>query len=90
MLASGAEVQWFAHGPLVHLSNHLPAMALRQPPFAGQFFELFPFIGEFERQFPVSCFCAPFELPNPSVASDSVETGDPERTLGRLMRVFSD
>ena len=89
MLASGAEVQRFAHSALVHLSDNLPAMALCQPSLSCQFFELLPFIGQFLRQFPVSRFCAPFEPPNPSVASDTIKTGDPEGTLWRLMRVFS-
>jgi hypothetical protein len=65
-------------------------MALCEPSFSCQFFELFPFIGQFLRQFSVSRFCAPFEPPNPSVASYAIKTGDPERAFRRLMSVFSD
>ena len=90
MLASRAEVQRFAHGALVHLSDNFPAMAFCQPSFSGEFFELFPFIGQSLRQFPVGCFCAPFESPDPSVTADAIKTGDPEGSLRRLMRVFRD
>src|SRR5260370_42222808 len=88
MLASGAEVQRFAHSALVHLRDNLPAMALCQPSLSGQFFELLPFIGQPLRQFPVSRFCTPFEPPNPSVTADSIVAGDPKWSFRRLMCVF--
>ena len=90
MLASGAEVQRFSHSALVHLSDNLSAMALCKPSVARKFFERFPFICQLLRQFPVGCFCAPFEPPNLSIIPNAIVTGDPERGLFRLVRVLSD
>jgi hypothetical protein len=50
------------------LGDDLSAMALCESSFSRQFFELFPFIGQFLGQFSVDRFRAPFEPSNPSVA----------------------
>ena len=83
-------MEWLADCALVHLSNNFSALALGQAFFTGEFFERLPFVGQFLRQFSVSCFCAPFEPSNPSVTANAVKTGNPERSLWRLMRVFGD